>query len=238
MGKETKEPAISLLRNSSKRIGRLCPVLLDKEGNVIDGQHRLAADADWPKIRLDHIRSEKERLLARLISNVCRRMVSTSEKRETLERLGRIYIEEGERPGKLAYRIAEETGMSYRWVMKYLPERLKERPGLGGPSLRLVEIYKCKEKNHISKVGCCATVDLARLLSKPEKRCVVVKNYTNATFVNLTIEKQLYENFERIADHLGVTAETIISNTLILTLKEIEKMTLSANPIIAEKSTA
>jgi ParB-like chromosome segregation protein Spo0J len=131
-GMATEEPAVSDLKHSSERVGRLYPVLLDKQGNIIDGRHRLAADTDWPAIRLDHISSEKERLLARLVSNVYRRTVSASEKRETLERLGRIYIEEGEKQGKLAHRIAEDTGMSYRWVMKYLPEHLKTRPGLGG----------------------------------------------------------------------------------------------------------
>lgn len=124
----TEVSAISDLRLSSQRVGRLYPVLLDKEGNMIDGQHRLAADADWPKIRLDYITSERERLLARLISNVCRRTVPPEEKSEMLERLGRIYLGQGERPGKLAYRIAVETGMSYRWVMKYLPNDMKTKP--------------------------------------------------------------------------------------------------------------
>jgi len=51
------------LRLSSRRVGRLYPVLLDKHGNVIDGKHRLAADADWPKMRLDHVESEEKGLL-------------------------------------------------------------------------------------------------------------------------------------------------------------------------------
>jgi hypothetical protein len=123
-----KEVEISDLRLSSKTVGRLYPVLLDRDGNVIDGKHRLAADESWPKIKLEHVGCERERLLARLISNVCRRTVSSSEKSDTLARLGRIYLEAGERPGKLAYRIAQETGMSYRWVMKYLSDALKARP--------------------------------------------------------------------------------------------------------------
>ena len=51
------------LRLSSKRVERLYPVLLDKHGNVIDGKHRLAADANWPKMRLDHVESEEKGLL-------------------------------------------------------------------------------------------------------------------------------------------------------------------------------
>lgn len=45
-------------------------------------------------------------LLAELIRNVCRRTVS-NEKREMLDRLGEIYLEETETRGKLAQRIAE-----------------------------------------------------------------------------------------------------------------------------------
>ena len=62
---------------------------------MIDGQHRLAADAAWPKVRLDYVCSEKERLLARLVGNVCRRTVPPNEKKEIVARLARICLEEG-----------------------------------------------------------------------------------------------------------------------------------------------
>ena len=86
----------------------------------------MAADEDWPKMRLEHVGTEEDRLVARLISNVCRRDVSAGEKSGMLGKLGEIYLSEGLKPGKIAYKIAEETGMSYRWVMQYLPEKCKE----------------------------------------------------------------------------------------------------------------
>jgi len=123
------------LRLSSRRVGWLYPVLLDKHGNVIDGKHRLAADANWPKMRLDHVKSKEDRLIARLICNVCRRNVSAGEKSEIVQELGELHVKAGVKPGKeLVSKISEETGMSYRWVMKYLPDNFKERPGVGGPS--------------------------------------------------------------------------------------------------------
>ncbi|MDI6847891.1 MAG: hypothetical protein QMD23_07205, partial [Candidatus Bathyarchaeia archaeon] len=85
-------------------------------------RHRLAADENWPKMKLEHVGIEEDRLVARLISNVCRRDVSANEKGEMLERLGEIYLREGLEPGKMVYKIAEETGMSYRWVTRYLSE--------------------------------------------------------------------------------------------------------------------
>ena len=105
-----KEVEISDLRLSSKTVGKLYPVLLDRDGNVIDGKHRLVADESWPKIRLEHVGCERERLLARLISNVCRRTVSSSEKRRILERLGRIYLEEGEKKENLRIESLKKQG--------------------------------------------------------------------------------------------------------------------------------
>lgn len=230
-----KEVEISDLRLSSKTVGKLYPVLLDRDGNVIDGKHRLAADESWPKIKLEHVGCERERLLARLISNVCRRTVSSSEKSDTLARLGRIYLEAGERPGKLAYRIAQETGMSYRWVMKYLPDDLKARPGLGGPALLCGEkLYKCKDKSDVCKVARCATIDFNELISKPHGKKLFIRTYTNANFVNLALEKKMYQDFERVAESLGSTAETIICNAMILILKEIEKISIPLSPTVSE----
>jgi ParB-like chromosome segregation protein Spo0J len=104
---------ISYLKFSSERAGRLYPVLLDKHGNVIDGIHRLTADKKWPKITIENIETEEQRLIARIISNVCRRHVTAKEKTAMLERLGEIYLNEGVKPGKIAYKIVEETG-SYK----------------------------------------------------------------------------------------------------------------------------
>lgn len=182
------------LRLSSRRVGRLYPVLLDKHGNVIDGKHRLAADENWPKMRLDHVESKEDRLIARLITNVCRRNVSAAEKSEILQELGKIYVKAGVKPGTaLACKISEETGMSYRWVMKYLPDNLKEKPGVGGPSSAF-NLINIKENIHKCKVARVATPRLNVLLAEPAERVLVVKKYANVNFVNVVLERRFYEN--------------------------------------------
>lgn len=60
--KVSRKRLISDLKASSQRVGRLYPILLDGHGNIIDGQHRLAADENWPKIRLEHAETEKQML--------------------------------------------------------------------------------------------------------------------------------------------------------------------------------
>jgi len=192
---------VSDLKASSERVGRLYPVLVDRHGNIIDGQHRLTADENWPKIKLETVETEEQRLLARLISNVCRRHVPAEEKTEILGRLGEIYLKKGVEPGKIAYKIAEKTGMSYRWVMKYLPEKYKEKPGLGGP--------KDWEEFDERKVARRATIFLEELLKPPRREgALKVKKYANTHFVSLMLEKSFYEEFEKDSLELGVSTET------------------------------
>jgi len=211
------------LKASSERVGRLYPILLDRHGNIIDGRHRLAADENWPKLRLEHVETEEDRLVARLISNVCRRHVPAEEKTEMLGKLGEIYLSEGLKPGKIAHKIAEKTGMSYRWVMKYLPDEYKERPGLGGPS-KALEFDKRKEKTQKSKVARLATAEGRLWLSDPPEKILTIKNYANTRFVNIILEKRFYMRVEKTAEKLGTKPDLIINNMLLLTMKKLEDM--------------
>jgi hypothetical protein len=209
------------LRLSSKRVGRLYPVLLDKHGNVIDGKHRLAADANWPKMRLDHVESEEDRLIARLICNVCRRSVSAEEKSEILQELGGLHVKAGLKSGaELASKISEETGMSYRWVMKYLPDNFKERPGVGGPS-PIFNLTNVKEKLYEGKVACRATLRLDVLLAEPAERVLTVKKYANTDFVNVVLQRRFYANVEKLAENFGTTPDIIINNVLVSTVRKL-----------------
>lgn len=209
------------LRSSSRRVGRLYPVLLDKHGNVIDGKHRLAADANWPKMRLDHVESEEDRLVARLICNVCRRNVSAEEKSEILQELGELHVKAGVKPGtELARKISEETGMSYRWVMKYLPGNFKERPGVGGPS-PIFDLTNVKEKLYERKVARHTTLQFDILLAEPAERVLKVKKYANTDFVQVVLERRFYANFEKLAENFGTTPDIIINNVLVSTVRKL-----------------
>ena len=106
------------LAQSYRSIGALVPVIKDAYGNVIDGFHRLEVDSNWPSIKLEHIRSKVDLVIARLIVNVCRRRVPAEEKRELLGQIAEL-------TGWSPKQIAEVLGMSERWVYKYLPEKYK-----------------------------------------------------------------------------------------------------------------
>jgi len=207
----------------SERVGRLYPVLLDKHGNVVDGLHRLEADPSWPKVRLDHVESDEQRLVARIIANVCRRKGSAEEKRRMLGELGELYVKAGVKPGaELARKISEVTGMSFRWVMMYLPDRLKERPGVGGPS-RTPNLPNVKRIFYKGKVARLATesFQLEVFAAEPAERVLTVKKYANTDFVQVMLEKRFYEGVERLAENLGATPEIILNNVLVWAVKKL-----------------
>jgi len=113
--------------------------------------------------------------------------------------------------------------MSYRWVMTYLPDKFKARPGLGGPS-KALKFDKSKEKTQKSKVTHYSTLKNELLLSDPQQKILTIKNYANTKFVNIVLEKRFYTKVEKIAEKLGAKPDIIINNTLLLTLKKLEEM--------------
>lgn len=120
-----REEFIAALRRTKKLFGTLYPVIKTPDGTIIDGIHRLEADPDWPTqtVELEH---PYDAIVFRIIANMVRRDVSAEEKSEALGELA-------EATGWAPKEIAENLGASYRWVMKYLPDKYKERPGAGGP---------------------------------------------------------------------------------------------------------
>lgn len=219
------------LKESSRRIGRLNPVLLDSHGNVIDGKRRLEADISWPKIRLNEIKSKEQLIIAKLASNVCRREISAREKSGMLEELAGMYIQKGVRREKLAYEIAERTGMSYRWVMQYLPNNYKLRPGLGGP-VSMSYLYNGKKELYKSNVADSATLQIAISPTEVKERILSVKNYSNTGFVHIIMESRYYMKLKEIADRLNVNPETLINNTLLSVVKTYtDKVTLPSPEI-------
>jgi len=110
---------------SAKKIGELYSVLVDPEGNVVDGLHRLAVNKEWRKEVLPWVRSRKDFLVARIHANLHRRTVPKEERQRDFTELANILINEGAAKGKLAEEISELTGFSEGWVRDLLPRSLK-----------------------------------------------------------------------------------------------------------------
>jgi hypothetical protein len=194
------------LKSSSGKIGQLYPILVDYHGNIIDGEHRFSVNKKWKMVKLEHIKTEKDRLIARIIGNTLRRSVPSTEKKELLDRLGEILLSEGIENGKIAYKIAEETGMSYQWVMKYLPERFKDHLQSERAKLAL------RHRAIVNKLH-------PRKLLDPPEDVLSIKAYANTEFVNIVMKKVLYEKVEEKAKKLETTPDMLVYNAILLILK-------------------
>jgi len=139
---------------------------------------------------------------------------------DVLEKLGQIYLSQGLTVGKIAYEIAEDTGMNYWWVMTYLPDKIKARPDLTCHS-KTLSLDKRKEKLPKSKVTSLATGDDMLQICKKK---LTINNYSNIKSVKIVLEKRFYAKIEKIAEKLCAKPDIIINNTLLLTLKKLEDM--------------
>jgi len=115
------------LSESVAKLGRLVPIIKDAHGNIVDGEHRKALDAKWEEefsIKLDNITNPIQLLIARMNINLVRRSVSPEEKTQWLKQLKEL-------TGWSPKEIAENIGMSERWVYQYLPQEMKEPVPIG-----------------------------------------------------------------------------------------------------------
>jgi len=197
------------LKSSTGRVGPLYPVLEDFHGNLIDGRHRLEADSEWPRMRLENVKTEKDRIIARLISNACRRGVSASEKKEMLGDLGQILLDEYVEPGEISKKIAEETGMTRRWVTKYLPDKFKDT------------LQSQRRSNPVERRSTASSRALLSLVKPPGKKLLEIGKYKNTDYAIYTVKKPLQERVEGVAVILKTTPEILVQNIIEEKLREI-----------------
>jgi len=118
MSEYTDQELIEALRRTKDIFGALYPVLVDKDGNVIDGFHRLEADPNWPTVEVDWIKSEIDIEALRLIANLLRRTISSDEKKRAITTLIEL-------TGWNPKRISDSLGIPYRTVIRYIPDEYK-----------------------------------------------------------------------------------------------------------------
>jgi dephospho-CoA kinase len=146
--------------------------------------------------------------------------VLAKEKREMLGRLGEIYLNEGVELGKIAYKIAEKTGMSYQWVTRYLPDEFKDPPQS--------DRAKSALRRRAGEDPSVRTL-LKELLTPLQRNGVLeIKKYANTHFVSVMVEKSFYEEFEKTSSELGVSTE-------ISMLKALEDHTRKMKKALALK---
>lgn len=131
------------LKKSQSLVGQLYPVILSKDGKVIDGFHRLEDDAKWRTETLEHIDTEEKMLIARPIANWHRRAVPRSEKEKWINDLAKFYQKQGyttkgepmtidykgtpyTSSNQILVKIMDVTGLSDQTVLRHLLEEYKQ----------------------------------------------------------------------------------------------------------------
>lgn len=116
------------LRNSTKKVGELYPVIVAKNGDVVDGFHRRNAKANWRTEVREDLDTPEKVVMARLIANKFRRQVTADEVGGWVNDLAEIAVTiYGLKPGEISRWIADETGYSRDQVTNYLDDKYKRR---------------------------------------------------------------------------------------------------------------
>lgn len=110
------------LKLSEKEIGQIYPVILDENGEIIDGYHRKRVNPEWKEVKLP-IRDELESLKYRVHLNLFRRKITEEEKQEWIMKCRKILQQRGFKGTQ--EEIAKALGVSQQWVAKYDPSPIQ-----------------------------------------------------------------------------------------------------------------
>jgi hypothetical protein len=121
------EETVKNLSASKDKVRQLYPILVDAEGNIIDGLHRKEADKNWETKKLEWVKTEKDRIIARVHVNNYRRTVTKAERRRDFNRLAEIASAEGVSRQNIASTLAEWTGFSDDYVRELLDPKYKHQ---------------------------------------------------------------------------------------------------------------
>lgn len=116
---------IDSIKKSSEKFRQMYPILVDANDELIDGRHRSKVFKNPETKKLDFIKTKKERLEASLVANHARKGQNKSTWEFTLKELAKVLEREGVE--KIGLRIAEETGLPYRTLMRFLPSKFKDQ---------------------------------------------------------------------------------------------------------------
>jgi site-specific DNA-cytosine methylase len=108
---------ISLIKKLKEEKMQIYPVLVDKKGNVIDGNHRLAANPKWKKVIIEEDDPLKI-LKMKIHANEDRRDTTKEERQEWALEAKRLLVEQGAKGTERE--IAKALGMSKTVIRKWL----------------------------------------------------------------------------------------------------------------------
>ena len=126
------------------------PVVYDVTGKrLIDGRHRLKANPNWPKMKLEDVKTDEDILLARAVLNLSRRQIPVNERKRWMNDLAAYLEKQGFMRGGeqqhltegvlnsfhprqqhlgIVAKIVEITGFTKPTVLKYIDRKYVGEP--------------------------------------------------------------------------------------------------------------
>jgi DNA-binding ferritin-like protein len=172
------------LKASEQRVGQLLPVLVNKKGVIIDGRHRVRANKNWKRVEwdLDELRTH----VARLTINTQRRVADSADYDELADYLVRT---ENLKPGQIAERISELTGIGYATVTQYLDGKFLQA--------HKSSLTKDLVRNHLVKVPEVVAEPLRKAIDElqeivnahPDKQDEIVRKFSDGLGFAATLSR-------------------------------------------------
>lgn len=251
MGKReerVEEAVVKTIKKTSEKFGQLYPVLVDFHNEVIDGEHRRVAIVNPKTFKVSGIKTKKDRLEARLVANHARKGQHKSTWVPTLTDLGKLLEQEG--VDKIGMKIAEETGLPYTTIMRYLPQEFKNlaqsdrasHPRLpnGSPEIEseiplaesLVEspakleekeipLPTIIEKNELPQQPLEEIIQEYRVPEDQPKPRIRVQKFSNQPWKAILIPKDFMDKLERTSEKRNVDIQEAITLALMKLLEDL-----------------
>lgn len=237
-GRKIDSNVVQSIKKSSEKFGQLYPILVDFNDETIDGIHRQIA-LDNPKIyKVEGIKTKRDRLEARLVANHARKGQHKSTWVPTLNELAKILERQGVE--KIGMKIAEETGLPYRTIMRYLPSEFKDKaqaerashPRLpAGSPLETLEKATAKSlvpspaktNAEISKIPTQPVNEVVEYnidRDQPKPR-IEVKRFPNQPWRAIIVPKDFFEKLEKASMRRNVDIENAITLALMKLLQDL-----------------
>jgi hypothetical protein len=130
------------LRKLREFVGELYPVLVDEEGNIIDGWHRVKVNPNWHR-KTVKCKDMSDKAIVWLAAHA-RRDVSPKELSVKMIHVAEKLLTEGVPREQIVAKIAEITGYSERHVRRLLPAKYKAKEKARAQKAKI--LYKGEEK--------------------------------------------------------------------------------------------
>jgi hypothetical protein len=130
------------LRKLRELVGELYPVLVDEEGNIIDGWHRVKVNPNWHR-KMVKCKDVSDKALVWLAAHA-RRSINPKELSVKMIQVAEKLLGEGVPRDQIVTKIAELTGYSERHVRRLLPAKYKAKEKARTSTVKL--LYEEKPK--------------------------------------------------------------------------------------------